>query len=58
MCVCFFMRRIILPTQPRPQPRHKRYVNDVASVFTQTQLRLHFNRIVNEFNAFYSTEVR
>jgi hypothetical protein len=33
-----------------------RYVQDVISVFTQTQFRMHFNRILSEFNAFYTME--
>ena len=31
-------------------------MQDVISVFTQTQFRMHFNRILTEFNAFYTME--
>ena len=43
---------------PRPPPsrRQTKYVSDLVSVFTQTQLRHHFTRIRAEFNAFYTTE--
>jgi hypothetical protein len=37
--------------------RNKQYVSNLVSVFTQTQFRQHFARILNEFNAFYTTKV-
>lgn len=49
--------------QPRQSSRsqvakpRKTYVSNLVEVFTQTQFRLHFSRILNEFNAFYTTQV-